>query len=120
MSDNLLHLTEAVEAAGHPTQCTEPAPGSVQGTGFTSVTINGDPLAQGGVDTMEFPSHPHQYSDVDDDGSNECHDNQSHSVTVDSSSSITVNGAPVGIIGTKTDPTTGGEITPESTSLTES
>lgn len=114
MSENLLHINESVEAYGHPTECAEPVSGSVSGTGFPSVTINGDPLTQGGADTMEFSSHAHDYTSEDG-----CHQSESHSITLDASTSVSVNGNPVGIIGSKTDPTTGGSIEAESTSLSE-
>jgi len=115
MTEKLLYITQGVEAFGHPSACTEPAPGTVESTGFASVTLNGNPLAGGGSDTMEFSSHGH---DTDSDGN--CIDNASHSITTDSSSSVTVNGSPVGIIGSNVDPKTGGRIEADESSLTES
>lgn len=58
---------------------------------------------------MDFPSHAHQYSDVDSDGTDECHDMQSHSLDPDQTHSVTVNGDPVFLDGDSTaDPGSGG------------
>lgn len=70
--------TQSVEATGHPTDCTEPVPGSVQGTEPHSVTVNnasGDekPLATYDHATLHFDSHSHDYTAVEG-----CHQNSSH------------------------------------------
>lgn len=74
---------QSVEATGHPNDCTEPVPGTVQGSEPHSVTVKnaaGDekPIATYNNATLHFDSHSHDYSA--DDG---CHDNSSHDLTDD-------------------------------------
>jgi len=74
---------QSVEATGHPTNCTEPVPGSVTGSEPHSVTVNnasGDeqPLATHDHATLHFDSHSHDYSELEG-----CHDNASHDLTDD-------------------------------------
>lgn len=101
----------SAEASGHPTECTEPASGSVNG-GASSVTVtdsggNTKALATVADSSVDFPSHSHDYSE-----SEGCHDMQSHSIDPDTvSSSVSVNGSAVYIVGdVGTDPTTGGTV----------
>jgi hypothetical protein len=77
---------QSVEATGHPSDCTEPVPGPVQGSEPHSVTVKnaaGDekPFATYDNATLHFDTHSHEYSDNDDDGSKECHDDASHDLT---------------------------------------
>lgn len=95
------------EATGHPSSCTEPVPGTVQGTSH-SVTINnanGDekPIATR-ASTLHFDSHAHSYTDTDNDGNKECTDMQSHDLSggdfnsANLSSSLNINGEPVIVV----------------------
>lgn len=100
------------DAFGHPTECEEPADGSVSSETSTSVTVNGSEIATINTATLSFPSHSHDYSDIDG-----CHQNQSHSLDPDDpgpgiSTSVTVNGSPVYLTADNvaTDPTSGGNI----------
>lgn len=104
---------KSCEATGHPSDCTEPVSGVVEGSSH-SVTINnanGDekPIATT-ASTLHFDSHSHDYS-VEQG----CHDNQSHDIssyTSNVSSSININGNPVLIISSDvaTDPGTGDSV----------
>lgn len=72
---------QSVEATGHPSDCTEPVPGSVQGSEPHSVTVNnaaGDekPLATYDNATLHFDSHSHDYTAAEG-----CHENASHDLT---------------------------------------
>lgn len=104
----LVVVGASLEAFGHPTECTEPAPGSV--TGSSTVSIDGDDVAVKSQASLEFPSHGH---DIDD--SKDCIDKYSHSFQPDESAlsnSVTINGNPAyldgGTVGT--DPGTGGDV----------
>ena len=106
---------QSCEAKGHPSSCTEPAPGSVSQyqSKTNSVTVtnaNGDSsrLACEADANLSFPSHAHDYDAV-----NGCHENSDHTVIPEKkSSSVTINGSPVFIAGSgiATDPGTGGNI----------
>lgn len=92
------------EAEGHPTECTEPATGSVSSTSSNSVTINGTDVYVQDRANMHFDSHAH-----DHDNTNGCHDMQSHDIDPDDTHSVTINGQPVFEVGdATTDPVTGG------------
>jgi hypothetical protein len=74
------------EAYGHPSVCSEPAPGTVTDT--SPVTYNGTPIATQQDGTIDFDSHGHSTTDT---GS--CTDYQTHSVTPQTvSPSVTYNG----------------------------
>lgn len=107
---------QSCEATGHPSECTEPAPGSVQGTSH-NVTVNDangneKPIATR-ASTLHFDSHAHDHTSTEG-----CHDNQSHDLTgadlddTNLSSSININGEPVLIVadGVATDPGTGSPV----------
>lgn len=104
---------QSVEANGHPTECTNPAPGTVDGdSSVTVANASGDSSGIATIDNadMNIPTHSHDYSG--DDG---CHDNASHTLDPDvsnASSSITINGSPVYIVGTgvTTDPKSGDNV----------
>lgn len=116
----LVTISASAEANGHPTQCTEPAPGSVgsSGSGSTSVTVNDasgneKPLATTGNASLQFSSHSHSYEDTNNDGTKTCTDDSSHDITPSTvSSSISVNNSPVFIAedGVATDPISGGNV----------
>jgi len=98
------------EADGHPGQCQNPAPGTVQSTSSCSFTVNGTEVATETTADMHFPSHAH-----DHDSENGCHENQSHNLDPDTgklSDSVTVNGSPVYLTdtGVASDPGSGGAI----------
>lgn len=100
----------ACEADGHPTECSEPATGSVEDADdATNVTVNGVPLADHG-DVMNFPSHAHAYEDTDGDGvKDSCTQLSSHDLTPDNTPALTVDGQPVMRVGdATTDPGSGG------------
>lgn len=110
MPENKVVLIGAsCEATGHPSSCTEPAPGTVENTdGNDTITLNGKPLADHG-DKMHFPSHAHKYSDINSDGAKECHDNQSHDLVPDQNPVISIDGNPVmRVADSTTDPGSGG------------
>lgn len=117
----LVLIGAGLEANGHPTECQEPAPGSVVQSSAHSVTINGTQVATEASADMDFPSHAHDHSTLEG-----CHQNESHTLDpTTTSSSVTVNGSPVYITGSiGTDPTTGGSIDTTNsggnTSVTES
>lgn len=105
---NFVLIGASCEAFGHPTSCTEPAPGSVVSEATSSVTINGTPVATTGTADLNFPSHAHDYSTLEG-----CQNNASHTLDADTvSSSVTLNGNPLYIEedGIATDPITGGNI----------
>lgn len=98
------------EAFGHPTECTEPAPGEVVSTSNSSVSINGVDVATSSNADINFPNHSHDYSSIDG-----CHEESSHTLSPQSSSvspSITINGSPVYLErdGVADDPITGGSV----------
>lgn len=108
---------QSVEALGHPSDCTEPAPGTVTTSASHSVTVtNGAGDTKGLViesdnPAFDIPSHAHDYSGIDG-----CHDTASHNITsLDSSkfsNSLTINGSKVMVVndGYATDPKTGGNV----------
>lgn len=114
------------EATGHPTSCTEPVPGSIQGSSH-SVTVNnanGDekPVATQ-ASTLHFDSHAHSYSSLDG-----CYNNQSHDLTgadfneSNLSSSLNINGNPVIVVAdaVATDPGSGGDVNVTNTGINNS
>jgi len=102
--DTLALVGAACEATGHPSACTEPAPGSIQDAdGTAPITVDGTPLADHG-DRLQFPSHGH---DVDEEGN--CIAYQTHELVPDQTPPITVDGRPVMRVGdSTTDPGSGG------------
>lgn len=97
---------DSCEASGHPSSCTEPAPGEVEASG--KLTLNGKAIASHD-DVMHFDSHAHEYSDINSDGSNECHNFQSHDLVPDQSPAFSHNGEPIMRVGDDTsDPGSGG------------
>lgn len=106
----LVVIGASCEAKGHPTECTEPAPGTVESSSSHSLSINGTQVATIASADMNFPSHAHDHS-----ATQGCHDSQSHSLDADTSaasSSLTVNGSPIYVKDTAvaTDPSSGGDI----------
>lgn len=103
--------TTSAEATGHPTECEEPALGSIQTT-QTSVTItdtNGTTRAIATTAaTVDFTEHAHDYNSLEG-----CHNQQSHGIDPTTSDSLSVNGNAVLREGTVvgTDPVTGGNVT---------
>lgn len=91
------------EADGHPSECQEPAPGSVDDSD-SIWRVEGTPVGTQDDGTMEFPSHAHDY-----DSENGCHDNQSHSLVPDDSHILKEEGQPLMFVGdSTTDPGSGG------------
>lgn len=107
---------QSTEATGHPTDCTEPVPGVVQGTSH-SVTVTsagGDsaPVATK-LSTLHFDSHSHDHTSAEG-----CHEDASHDLTdadfdtANMSDSLTINGEPVMIVAdaVSTDPKTSDDV----------
>lgn len=103
-TDTLALVSGSCDATGHPTQCQEPAPGSIQDADAkTPITVDGTPLADHG-DRLHFDSHAHAYSSMKG-----CYDMQSHDLVPDQTPPITVDGRPVMRVGDHTtDPGSGG------------
>lgn len=101
------------EATGHPTECTEPAPGAVTSTSSSSLSINGTDIYSEDTADMHFDSHAHSYIDTNADGiPDTCSDMQSHDLDPDQSHSITLNSTPIYLVGdSTTDPGSGGTAT---------
>jgi hypothetical protein len=100
------------EAFGHPGVCTEPAPGTVEITSSTgiTVTVGGTTKEIASIDSadMNFPSHGHG---VDDEGN--CTSYKTHSIDPDTGEpSITINGSPIYLVkdSVTTDPAGGGSV----------
>lgn len=94
------------EAFGHPSVCSEPAPGTV--TDDTPITYNGTPIATQQDGTIEFDSHGHDTTPL-----GACTAYESHSIPpVTVSESVTYNGAGVCIVtdAVATDPGSGGDV----------
>lgn len=94
------------EASGHPSVCSEPASGTVEGN--STVTYNGTAIANADTATIEFGSHGHS-TDV----TGACTDYTTHSITPDTvSETVTYNGKGFFLTqdGVATDPGTGGSV----------
>lgn len=88
------------EATGHPSECTEPAPGTTTRTDTHNVTVTNSSgvtkqFATIKSSNMFFPKHDHDYSSIDG-----CHDKEAHTLDpvvekTASSGSITINKSPV-------------------------
>jgi len=104
-------------AEGHPSPCTEPAPGTIENIDNNSpLTVDGSVIADHG-DRMVFPSHAHKYSDKDGDKSKECHQMQRHELVPDQEPPWTVDARPLmQVSNDTTDPRSGGRAYIESTS----
>lgn len=106
-------IGDEIEAFGHPSQCSEPASGSVESSSGSSLTVTTaadetKEIASLGTATIEVPSHGH---DTDDDDN--CTQFESHSVEPnDVLDSVTLNGQKLYKAGENvaTDPTSGGKI----------
>ena len=108
---------DSVAAYGHPSDCSEPAPGSVSQyqSETNSVTVNNangveERFATLADANLKIPSHAHDYSDLEG-----CHDNADHTILPDSSkvsSSLNINGSPIFLEGpaVTTDPKSGGDV----------
>jgi len=110
----MTHLSligDPCEATGHPSECTEPAPGEVEGPG-SFLSVNGVNVYSGATAEMTFDPHAHSYSI--DKG---CYDLQSHSLDPDQTHILSINGSPVYAVGdSTTDPGSGGTASITSTS----
>lgn len=111
-------------AEGHPSDCTEPAPGTVEGSPTYNITVTvgaqtGSVASVAEADLV-FPSHSHDYS-VEQG----CHDDASHTIDGSGSTSLTINGSPVYVLddAVASDPKTNGDVdivqNPFSTSVQE-
>jgi len=108
-------LADPCAADGHPTSCTDPAPGTVElEPGLDQgvpITVDGTTVATRATTACTFGSHAHSYTDTDGDGTKECTDVQSHAVTTDQTHPITVDGSSVVFTAdTTTDPGSGGTV----------
>lgn len=112
---DIVTLSASVEAFGHPTECTEPAPGSVVQEALSSLTItnsSGQSKQVASINTanIDIPSHCHTYSSTD--GCTNCYAHSIDPRTADASSSLTLNGSPIYIVGNNVqdDPGTGNAV----------
>jgi hypothetical protein len=97
-------IGSSCEADGHPSSCTEPAPGTVEATDDALLSIEGADVATHQAAEMHFPSHAHDY-----DPEAGCIEMQSHDLTPDQEHLLTVNGASVMCVDDSTDdPRSGG------------
>lgn len=112
-------ITSKCEATGHPSDCSEPASGTVKndsgGHNVTVKTSDGEfMVATKDVAAMDFPSHAHDYSAVEG-----CHDNSSHNLDPKDGAllNITIAGSDVYPVDTdvQKDPKTGKKINITST-----
>jgi len=104
MSENVALVGAPCEADGHPSSCSEPAPGTVEETAASPLSIKGVDVASHGTAVLHFPSHAHDYSEEDG-----CIAMQSHDLTPDQEHLLTVNGTSVMHVGdSTTDPGSGG------------
>lgn len=93
-----------VEATGHPSACTEPAPGTVESTAAPTVTINGTQVYSKSRGDMVLPSHAHTNIPP-------CSSFSAHEIDPDNSHAVTVNGKSVfERTDTGTDPDSGGTV----------
>jgi hypothetical protein len=100
---NVVLVGADCDTYGHPTNCQEPAPGSVNSTSSSNVTLNGADVYFHSRADMFFPSHAHDYSS--DKG---CHQYSSHSIDPDDTHNLTLNGSPIVIESDEgTDPVSG-------------
>jgi uncharacterized Zn-binding protein involved in type VI secretion len=104
------------EADGHPSECQEPAPGTIQNTDSNApLTVDGTVVADHG-DDMHFDSHAHD-TGTDSDGNTTCTDTQSHDLTPDQINPWTIDGRSLILVGdSTTDPGSGGTAEVVSTS----
>lgn len=104
------------EASGHPSACEEPAAGVIEkhDSHNITVTVGGTTkeVATPANSNLSFDSHAHSYTDIDDDGSSECTDMQSHTIDGSGEPSVTINGSPVYLVedGVASDPGSGGTV----------
>ncbi len=108
---------QTVNAFGHPSNCTEPALGSVSqyesetnNVTVTNATDSSSRFATRADANLYLPSHAHDHSVLQG-----CHEDQSHYLLPDKdsdASSVTVNQSPIFINGDSvtTDPTSGGRV----------
>lgn len=111
---------ETVSAFGHPSECTEPAPGSVSqynsetnNVSITNASGESSRLATRADANLTIPSHAHDYGPLLG-----CQDKESHTLLPDTdkdSASVTVNSSPVFVSGeaVTTDSTSGGDVSVE-------
>lgn len=101
------------EAFGHPSECTEPAPGTVERDSSHNITVSAGGITREvatiATASINFPSHAHSYDSVNDS----CEDMQSHSLDPDTGEpSITINGSPIYLVedSVTTDPGSDGSV----------
>lgn len=106
--------TQSCEVFGHPSDCTEPAPGSVSQyqSKINSVRItssnNSSRAATTSDANLSFPSHAHDYS-VEQG----CHEDSSHKLIPNiTSSTVTIDSSPIFVRedSVQTDPISGGSV----------
>jgi hypothetical protein len=106
--------TQSCEAFGHPSDCTEPAPGSVSQyqskiNSIRIITNNNSSRAATTSDAnLNFSSHSHDYS-VEQG----CHEDSSHKLIPNvTSSTVTIDGSPIFVkeYSVQTDPVSNGSV----------
>ncbi|QBI90033.1 hypothetical protein ChaoS9_130 [Halobacterium phage ChaoS9] len=104
MPENIALAGAPCEADGHPSECTEPATGTVESTDESLLSVEGVDVGTHGTAVLHFPSHAHDYNEEDG-----CIALQSHDLTPDQEHLLTINGASVMLDGdSTTDPGSGG------------
>jgi uncharacterized Zn-binding protein involved in type VI secretion len=99
---NVVLVGANCEANGHPTNCQEPASGSVKSTSSSNVRLNGTNVYFKSRADMNFPSHAHDYNE-----NIGCHDTSSHAIDPNNSHNVKLNGSPIVLESDKgTDPKT--------------
>jgi len=76
-----------VDAFGHPSECTEPAPGTVDTVNGSDVNVNGTDVYTTKSADMVIPSHDHSFAPLPG-----CHDSQEHAIDPTETHNVTVNG----------------------------
>ncbi len=105
-TSKLVLIGAGVESTGHPSQCTEPAPGTVNGS--SNITVNGTGIYDKGNADVNIPTHAHSYIPPPGPG---CTSKSAHTIDQDPTHSITVNGKTMYVKSdTGTDPGSGGTV----------
>lgn len=103
MASDFALIDSVCEATGHPSKCTEPATGSVNGSS-SSVSVDGVSIGVATSNKLHFDSHAHDHSTIEG-----CHSMQSHDLDPEDDHSVTLDGDPLLLVGdSTTDPGSGG------------
>lgn len=101
MSDVVLIGAE-VEAEGHPSSCTEPAPGTVEGS--SPLTVDGVGVYDKDNADIQIPTHAHEFILA-------CVSKSEHTIDPDGTNPLSIDGNTVYVESdTGTDPDSGGTV----------